>query len=172
MESAGTPCSGAGRIASTVVDSARGPAGRSGVLHQESLKDSDGVLPAVASASRARLWGRDAATTTAGTAALRSRRLFQRKAEGKHRSFAQLAHHPDRSPMCLDDHLRDCQAHACSGRGIPLVLAAIELLKNQRLFERIDAGASVSDASEQVVALHLAGNLDGNSGAGVFSAIL
>src|SRR5450755_4512801 len=57
MESAGTPCSGAGRIASTVVDSARGPAGRSGVLHQESLKGSDGVLPAVASASRARLWG-------------------------------------------------------------------------------------------------------------------
>ena len=64
-----------------------------------------------------------------------------------HRPAAQLTDDGKSPAVGIYNHFGDRQPHARAWmQSVPLVLAAIEFFKNQRLLEGIDAGAAVGHA--------------------------
>src|SRR5215469_2177030 len=76
--------------------------------------------------------------------------LCDRQAERKHRPASQLAYHSDRSTVRFNNDLGDGQPHSGARSCISLVSATIELFKNKCLLERINARATIGNASDEL----------------------
>ena len=75
-------------------------------------------------------------------------------------------------PWGRDDDLGDGQPHAGSGGCIALTSAAIELVEDQCLLERVDADPAIGDADHKKVGLHLGGYFDRGSRSGVLARVV
>ena len=75
--------------------------------------------------------------------------------ENKTPSRIQLAGDADLAAVRFDDRSRDGQSHARSLHPVSLILAAIELVKNQRLLHVVNPSALVGDADFEVGAFQL-----------------
>ena len=73
----------------------------------------------------------------------------------------ELASDRDGAPVGGNDGFGDGEAHAGAPHLIAHVPAAIELVKDQALFERIDARSTVRDRESNEVSAQLCGNGDG-----------
>src|ERR1700677_1698794 len=93
-------------------------------------------------------------------------------AHGEDGTTAQLADHGDGASVSRDDNLGDGQAHAGSGGCIALTSAAVELVENQRLLERVDADPAIGDADHKSVGLYFGGYFDRGSRSGVLARVV
>src|SRR5271157_3413856 len=84
-----------------------------------------------------------------------------RQLERKYRAAAELTGYADGAVVSFDDCLGDGKSHARALDAVALIAAAIELVKDERLLEVVDARSVIRDAGDDPSSLLLGGYRNG-----------